>query len=1395
MKPALLIALMANGLLAAAGSGQDAVPLFFVANSGQAPEEVRFMAKGSGVTAYFAPGEVVLRVGETPVRMRFEGANPRAAIEATGRLPGVVNFLTGTEETWRVDVALFGAVRYRGLYRGIDMVYGGNGRDLKSEYVVSPGADSRQIRVRYEGASELRIAEDGALLILVNGQELREQAPVIYQVVDGTRTPVEGRFALDPDGAVRFAIGEYRIARPLIIDPALYYSTLLGGANSDAATALAVNPAGAAYVAGFTSSYNFPTASPEQNFNGGGNDVFVAKLNASGNALVYCTYLGGSGDDRASAIAVDANGAVYVTGSTTSTNFPVRYPLQSKLMGSKNAFVAKLNATGNSLVYSTYLGGTASDTGYGIAVDAGGSAYIVGDTTSVNFPANGYARGNRGGQDVFVAKLSADGSRLEYSTYFGGNSDDHGAAIAVDAGGSAYFTGSTYSTDFPSVNAAQGHIAGGQDAFVARLSADGSTPLFSTYLGGSGGSLSYPESGQGIALDAQGNAYVAGVTSSANFPLLGALQSSLRGWTDAFVSKLSGSGTLVYSTYLGGTGMEYGNAIAVDAGGSTFVTGYTLSSDLPVINALQSAPGGDYDAFVAKLNASGSTLAYLSYLGGNGSDTGTALALDTAGNLYVAGWTLSTNFPLLNAYQSTNAGNYGAFVAKMLFNQPPVNVGVTPNSGSGVTQTFAFQFSDPNGAADLTTVSVLFNSTLALANACSVIYDRAQNTLAMLTDAGGVASTITPGSGSQQNSQCILNGSSSTVTLAGNVLTLSLAITFQTTFTGTKNIYMQAVSPWGTANWQQVGAWSASSGPPVAVSVTPSSGTGTSQTFTFLYSHPKGYTAISSVSMIVNSTLTRVGGCSLVYSPASNTLYLQNDAATAWLGPVTPGQSGTLQNSQCMVSAPSSSVSGSGSSLTVNLVLSFQAVFAGNKYTYMEVFDGVLDSGWVQRGSWTVPGWGPPSAVSVTPSSGSGPAQTFAFLYSHPNGYAAISSVSVIVNSTLTRAGGCSLLYYRGSNTLYLQNDPATAWLGPITPGQSGALQNSQCTVNATTSSVAGSGTNLSVNLALNFTPSFAGNKYTYMEVFDGVQDSGWVQRGTWNVTAGSPPTAVSVSPSSGSGSSRTFTFLFSAASGYAAIATTSVLVNSSLTTSAGCYVLYNRASNSVSLANNAGTTWLGPVTLGQSANLENSQCGVDAATSSATGSGNSLTVNLTLSFQSAFQGARYIYMSANDGVQDSGWQQRGSWTVVGGTAGPPMPVSVTPASGSGASQTFSFLFTDPNGYTAISSGSVIVASTLTRVGSCSLLYSRASNTLYLQNDPATTWLGPVTLGQSGTLQNSQCTLNAASSSVSGSGANLTVNLALSFQPTFSAAKNVYMEAYDGVLDSGWKQYSIWTIP
>ena len=622
------------------------VPIFFIANQGQAPLAVRFVAKGSGLTAYFQPREILLRAQGAWLHMRFEGANRTVQVDGANPLPGRANFLKGDPTQWHRDVRTFRAVRYRNLYPGIDMIYGGAGVRLKSEFVVAPGADPARIRIRYSGPGRPSIGPDGALSVAVGDQRFTEGAPYIYQERNGAKATVTGRYTIRTGGAVGFGLGDYDPALPLIIDPLMTYSTQIGANNFNAATAVAVDSTGAAYIAGYTDSSALPTANPAQNFNIGSVEAFVAKLNPAGNSIEYCTYLGGSNDDRAYGIAVDANGSAYVTGTTTSPDFPTRHAEQTSLQGGRDAFVFKLNPLGDMLVFSTFLGGGGTETANGIAIDASGNSYVVGDTTSLNFPATGYQTANHGSQDAFVAKLSANGQQLLFSTYLGGAGADHGGAIAVDSAGVVYLTGYTWSRNFPLANAFQTTLAGPCNAYIARLSSNGNDLTFSTYLGGSGCTMAYPETGQGIAADALGNVYVAGVTSSNDFPLANPVQPLLEGSTDVFVTKVDPSGNLLFSTYMGGSGVDVGNAIALDSSGAIYVVGYTYSDDFPVtIDALQTALAGTCDAFLFKLSPTGDTLLYATYLGGSGNDTASGVALDSKGNVYLGGWTMSANFP------------------------------------------------------------------------------------------------------------------------------------------------------------------------------------------------------------------------------------------------------------------------------------------------------------------------------------------------------------------------------------------------------------------------------------------------------------------------------------------------------------------------------------------------------------------------------------------------------------------------------------------------------------------------------------------------------------------------------------------------------------------------------
>ncbi len=455
-----------------------------------------------------------------------------------------------------------------------------------------------------------------------------------------------------------FEVPEYDANQTLILDPTLAYSFVFGGSGNDRGAAIAVDSAGNAYVTGSTFSKDFPTTNPAQpTFGGGDQDAFVVKLNAAGNALVYATYLGGSNSDGGNGIALDAAGNAYITGATFSKNFPTANPFQATNPSLIiTTFVAKLNATGNALIYSTYLGGKSGSIqpAYGIAVDASGSAYVTGSTDATDFPTKNpfqAAVGGRFARNAFITKLDPSGSALVYSSFLGGGGPDQGLGISVDASGNVYVAGSTQSKNFPRVNAFQSALRGNVDAFVAKVNPSGSALVYSSYLGGDGDG---PEFASGIAVDSSGNAFISGVTGSANFPTAaGAFQFTTGGQNDAFVTKISASGAIAYSSYLGGSGPDGAAAVAVDSSGRAYLTGVTGSTNFPQVSPLQPAyGGGQSDAFVAVVNAAGTALEFSSYIGGSGSEIAAGIAVDGSGNAYVAGATSSTDFPKPKADQA-----------------------------------------------------------------------------------------------------------------------------------------------------------------------------------------------------------------------------------------------------------------------------------------------------------------------------------------------------------------------------------------------------------------------------------------------------------------------------------------------------------------------------------------------------------------------------------------------------------------------------------------------------------------------------------------------------------------------------------------------------------------------
>ncbi len=639
-------------LFAGAVAAPPRLPPAFEANRGQAPVEVRFVARAPGGTLLLTTREAIFRPegGRAAVRMRWVGANPRARLEPVEPLPGKVNYFLGNDpRKWRTQVATYARARYRSLYPGVDLTFYFAERRLEYDFELEPGADPSVIRFAFEGRGAARLEPDGDVTVEAGDGILRHHRPAVYQVIDGRRRGLAGRFVQRGRNRFGFEVEPYDRAQPLFIDPVVSYSTYLGGSGGDTPYGLAVDASGYAYVIGSTGSLDFPVGqgAPGPAFRGA-RDVFVTKLNREGAGIVYSTYLGGRDPEDGWAIALDAQGAAVVTGITKSLDFPVKNAVQNAHGGGEtDAFVAKLGPAGDTLLFATYLGGKGGDSGIAVTLDRQGAIYVTGDTRSADFSKSGaLPGGGPGGEmDVFVAKLGAAGTPLVYAVSFGGARNEIGNGIKVDASGNAIIGGYTLSPDFPTTSGAyQAKWAGQSDAFLAKLNPSASALLYSTYIGGAGDEFT-----ASLDLDSAGNAYLVGWTTSPAYPTTpGALNGTRRGGSDGFVSKLNSQGSaLVYSTLIGGSGKDAIYAVAVDPTGSACLTGATESTDFPITrDAPQTVIKGKADAILAKLDASGSALAYSAYLGGSGSDDGLGIALDPAGNLYVAVEAESADFPV-----------------------------------------------------------------------------------------------------------------------------------------------------------------------------------------------------------------------------------------------------------------------------------------------------------------------------------------------------------------------------------------------------------------------------------------------------------------------------------------------------------------------------------------------------------------------------------------------------------------------------------------------------------------------------------------------------------------------------------------------------------------------------
>jgi Beta-propeller repeat len=673
--------------------------LSFEVNQGQTDARVKFLSRGPGYTLFLTPTEAVLSLRQKQdqnpaiVRMKMIGGNRNPEVTGEDKMRGKANYFNGSDRaSSSSQVATYARVNYREVYRGVDLAYYGKQQKLEYDFIVAPNQDPRKIRLGFSGVRRMSIDKTGALVLDTEAGEIRQQPPVAYQETDGRRQRVEAAYVLKKQREVGFKIGDYDPSKTLVIDPVIDYSTYLGGSGQEEGNDIAVNANGYIYVTGWTSSLNFPMDHAMKGTITGTVDAFITMIYPpmGADSLISSTYWGqgtGYGNTEGRAIALDSDNNVLVAGVTTAPNFPTTPgSLQATFQpfSGTNGFLSKFDLSTGTLLYSTYLMGNNVDEAADLAVDSENSVYIGGRTASTNFPvtlSNAYQIYNAGIFDAFVMKLNAGPNStspysLRYSTYLGGYSDDGASNIAVDLRGHVYLTGTTQSRDlawtpqddgFPTAGAFQSLHGGGTDAFLAKidpLESGYNSLSYSTFLGGNNNENAAVQLG-GLALDptTPGQVYVTGTTNSADFPLRYELDNTLGGY-DVFVTKIdtlqSDDASLVYSTFLGGSHLDYGTDIAVDNWGRVFVVGGTESNDFPVRCGAANAPS--WDGFITILEWGGSSISFSTHLGGDSIDQINAIAVDASGTAHVTGRTYSSTFPVMNGFQLTPAGSGDAFV-------------------------------------------------------------------------------------------------------------------------------------------------------------------------------------------------------------------------------------------------------------------------------------------------------------------------------------------------------------------------------------------------------------------------------------------------------------------------------------------------------------------------------------------------------------------------------------------------------------------------------------------------------------------------------------------------------------------------------------------------------------
>lgn len=1099
----------------------------FHPNAGQLEEPVRFVGRvgdgvlsiGEGWLAMTLPPEAGTQGDPERVELRWLGAQPGIRLTGEQQAEATFSYFLGQDPSrWVAGLPAYQTVRMEGVYPGIDLIIYVREHEAEFDYIVHPGAEVSDIRWTIERAGRgnpsdgFQVDEDGALRQPGKGGPWVLRPPVASQ----GEAAVAARFVSLPGGVWGLEAGPYDPTRLLLIDPVLSYSSFHGGAQFDQVNAIVTDTTNHIYVAGETWSTDLGSGVP-QSYKKSGKDAFIAKFAPDGKTLLSKTYLGGNGDDIPTALRLFGSD-LFLAGESSSGDLPGtagRY--QSVNRGGKDGFLTRLRITSPwTVLGTTYLGGAGSDRVNALAIDLAGSVYVAGLSGSSDFPVSGSFGLTipGGGSDAFVAKFSNDLSALSWSGVYGGGGGDQAYGLALGAANTVWFAGTTSSPTLPTVNAVQTALSGSYDCFLARVPDTGASLLTSTYLGGSNSDFCYA-----LTVDGAGNPIVAGSSASTNFPVTpGVYQPARGGSYDAVLAKWDATANSVaWATYLGGTLSDSATVAYIDTDGAVCAAGHTQSSNFPTMDPVQSTLGGVVDGFLSCVNSTATAMPFSTYLGGADEDRILGVVRRTDTWTMAVGLTHSGNFPTTaNARQPLRPGNGDGFVtaiARSGANVAPANLSVTPSSGNTETAELTYLVEDMNGSQDIRHFYGLIHNVVSTVGGCYFRYEPDTNLVYLLNDAGNnwVGSARMGEAKTLSNNQCILDAARSSAWAHATRMSIRVHVSFRPGFGGAKSLLMYVQDRAGTiAGWQLRGGWTvpnlAGNVQPAVTYFQPNSGTFPSTLFVVRAVDANQATDIKELHLLANESLSYPNSCYVVYNQQTNQLKLLNDTTTVFLGPVTPGVSGTLENSSCLLSAGYSAATKSGDSLTLSVYLSFKDTAAGGNNLWTLVSDqSNAFLGWQSQGSFTVP-IGPayvkPAAQSVTVSP-EGTKLRFTLTGTDANGGEDIKDFYFLANATLSNPSGCYVLIRRVAEQVLLLNDAGNAWVGSGAIGASQVLENSQCQINLAEVSTSFEGTTAQATLDVQFKAAFTGPKNAWLYVEDNAKlASGWVFLNTFTPIA-----------------------------------------------------------------------------------------------------------------------------------------------------------------------------------------------------------------------------------------------------------------------------------------------------